>query len=282
MNSKHVFRGLYLLLLVFSAVWMIAGRTYYLLPPARQVRHPMHAAFRQSGSLGHLLGILGALFMLLLLLYSIRKRFRFARRWGNLNVWLSAHIFLGFAGPVLVLFHTAFKFSGIVSISFWSMTLVVVSGILGKYIFELIPHSISGMELSRIEMEAEEIGITFEMRRLIPAGHSFWQGLADLEGRPRPASLLEPVRLLFEPSALRRHLGRMLRSSPGIDRRQRRNLVKLVVRRHMLARKANLLQQTMKILHYWHLVHKPFVIIMFLILLLHVYVTVRMGYSWKF
>ena len=109
--------------------------------------------------------------MLLLLLYSVRKRFHFARKWGNLNVWLSAHIFLGFAGPVLVLFHTVFKFSGIVAIAFWSMVLVVASGVVGKFIFALIPRSLSGMELNRIEMEAEEIGLTFEMRKLLPAAN---------------------------------------------------------------------------------------------------------------
>ncbi len=65
------------------------------------------------------------------------------------------HIFLGITGPVLVCFHTVLKLSGIVALSFWSMVLVVLSGIIGKYIYELIPHSLSGMELNRIELEAE-------------------------------------------------------------------------------------------------------------------------------
>ncbi len=38
----------------------------------------------------------------------------------------------------------------------------------------------------------------------------------------------------------------------------------------MIHHKALLMQQTLRILHYWHLVHQPFVIIMFLVLLVHV------------
>ncbi|MBE0665401.1 MAG: hypothetical protein IH584_06220 [Candidatus Aminicenantes bacterium] len=242
----------------------------------------MNSLLRQSGSAGHLFGIIGTLFMLLLLLYSLRKRFRFARKWGSLNVWLSAHIFLGSAGPVLVLFHSVFKFSGIVSIAFWSMVLVVLSGLVGKYIFTLIPRSLSGMELNRIEMEAEEIGLTFEMRKLFPATHPFWRRLADIENETAPRSRLEHLHLIFEPIQLRRQLKRMLGNSSDLERRQRKKLIALVVKRHMIQHKAKLLQETLKILHYWHLVHQPFVIIMFLVLLIHVCVAIRLGYTWKF
>lgn len=50
----------------------------------------------------------------------------------------------------------------------------------------------------------------------------------------------------------------------------------------MIHHKAQLLQGTLRILHYWHLLHQPFVIIMFLVLLIHVYVSIRMGYVWNF
>jgi len=282
MNWRNFFRSLYALLLLFCGALFFSGREYYLAPASKKARHALNPVLRQSGSTGHLLGIIGVLFMLLLMLYSLRKRFRFASRWGSITVWLSAHIFLGIAGPALVLFHSAFKFSGIVSIAFWAMVLVVASGVVGKYIFTLIPRSLSGMELNRIELEAEEIGLTFEMRKLLPASHPFWRRLADIEdiaGRP---SRLEHLHLLFEPVSLRRQLKRMLADPSGLDRRQKSLIIKLVVKRHMIHHKAQLLQQTLRILHYWHLVHQPFVIIMFLILLVHVAVAVSMGYTWKF
>jgi hypothetical protein len=271
-----------MLLVLFCGVLFFFGQEYYLAPQFKKARHPLNPFLRQSGSTGHLLGIIGFFFMLLLLLYSVRKRFRFANRWGNLNTWLSAHIFLGSAGPALVLFHSAFKFSGIVSIAFWSMVLVVASGVVGKYIFALIPRSLSGMELNRIEMEAEEIGMTFEMRKLLPAAHPFWRRLAAIEDESGRRSRWEHLHLVFEPAQLRRQLRRLLGNASGLDRRQRKQLVALVVKRHMIHHKAALMQQTLRILHYWHLVHQPFVIIMFLILLVHIYVSVRLGYVWKF
>jgi len=282
MNWKNFFRFSYALLLLFCAVLLFYGRGYYFAPAARRARHVLNPALRQSGSAGHFFAILGTFFMLLLLLYSVRKRCRCASGWGSIKVWLSAHIFLGFAGPVLVLFHTVFKFSGLVAIAFWSMALVVASGAVGKFIFELIPRSLSGMELNRIEMEAEEIGLTFEMRKLLPAAHLFWQRLAAIEDESGRRSRWEHLHLIFEPAQLRRQLRRLLADSRELDRPQRKRLVSLVVKRHMLHHKAKLLQQTLRILHYWHLVHQPFVIIMFLILLVHVYVSVRLGYIWKF
>ena len=56
-------------------------------------------------------------------------------------------------GPILVLFHTAFKFGGIVSISFWSMVAVFLSGIIGRFIYIQIPRTIEGRELSLSEIK---------------------------------------------------------------------------------------------------------------------------------
>lgn len=282
MKRHSILTYFYVLFFLFFAGLFLYGRAYYTAPIAEKVRHPLHPLLRQSGSLGHLLGIAGSLFMLLLLLYSLRKRFRFARKWGSLDTWLHIHIFLGIIGPLLVLFHTVFKFSGIVSIAFWSMVLVVLSGFVGKYIYELIPRSLSGMELNRIELEAEEIGLTFEMRKLVPARHPLWNHLSHLEKKEFKPSLLKILFLFLEPVKLRHRLSRLLKGSDGIPGAKRKKLISLVVKRHMIIRKAKLLQQTMKIIHYWHLLHKPFVIIMFLILMIHVYISVRMGYLWIF
>jgi hypothetical protein len=282
MHWRNLFRSLYVLLFLFCCALFFFGRDYYLAPAFRKARHPLNPILRQSGSTGHLFGIIGVFFMVLLLLYSVRKRFRFASKWGSLNVWLSAHIFLGIAGPALVLFHTVFKFSGIVSIAFWSMVLVVISGVVGKYIFALIPRSLSGMELNRIELEAEEIGLTFEMRKILPASHPFWQQVTGIENESVRPSRLEHLHLLYEPVQLRRRLRRALAEPSGLDRGQKNAVIRLVVKRHMIHHQAQLVQQTLRILHYWHLVHQPFVIIMFLVLLVHIGIAVSMGYTWKF
>jgi len=81
-----------------------------------------------------------------------RKRYRYLYRFGILKHWLEFHIFLCTLGPILVLFHTAFKFGGLVAISFWSMVAVFLSGIIGRFIYIQIPRAIDGRELSDDEV----------------------------------------------------------------------------------------------------------------------------------
>jgi hypothetical protein len=279
MKMRRGVKAAYITFFLAVAGLLGYGRTYYLASPSRRVRLPLHPVLRQSGSVGHLLGILGVLFMVLLLGYSLRKRLRFMWTWGNANDWLEVHIFLGLSGPVLVLLHTVFKFSGIVGISFWSMALVVVSGIVGRYIYQSIPRSISGTELSRIELEAEEIGITYELRKRIPRGHPFWDRLAGFEAslRATPSGLLRGLR---EGSRMRSAFDRAMKKTKALGSAERRKLLKLVLKRQKLIRRKKFLDTTQRILYYWHIFHIPFVILMFLILAIHIYVSMRMGNTW--
>ncbi len=184
MKAKPFFAAAYAAVLLGLVGLSVYGWDYYTAPAAKRVRHALHPLLRQSGTLGHLLGIIGALFMILLLAYSLRKRLRFMRGWGNLDAWLNVHIFFGLAGPALVLFHAVFKIGGLVGLCFGAMVVVVASGVVGRYIYRMIPRSLSGMELSRIELEAEEIRLTFEIRKFLPPAHRFWDLMAgtDREG----------------------------------------------------------------------------------------------------
>jgi hypothetical protein len=88
-----------------------------------------------SAVVGHGLGILGIVLMLgAETLYSIRKRLSNAT-WGSGAGWLRFHIFAGFVGPYAVLLHTAGRFSGLAGVSAGLMVVVVVSGVVGRYLF---------------------------------------------------------------------------------------------------------------------------------------------------
>jgi hypothetical protein len=280
MKLKIVARAAYALLILTVAALAYFGRDYYLAPMEKRVRLPLHPVLRQSGTLGHFLGILGTLFIVMLLAYVLRKRVRFMRNWGSLNTWLEVHIWLGVAGPVLVLFHTGFKFSGIVEISVWAMLLVVASGVIGRYFYRLIPRSLSGMELNRIELEAEEIKLTFEIRKFLPAGHPFWDILTDLDRRAGSGPESGSPLAFGDRGKLRRKIRKALKTTRIVKPAQRRALSRLILMRQTLLWRKQVMEKAMKILHYWHLLHVPFVIILFLILLIHVYVAVSMGYRW--
>jgi hypothetical protein len=149
------------------------GMSYYRIPLEERVFNPDHETLKPSGVLGHGMGIIGSLFIIIgVSIYMARKRYRFLSRMGLLKHWLEFHIFLCTLGPILVLFHTAFKFGGLVAISFWSMVAVFMSGIIGRFIYLQIPHSIEGRELSLAESrkllarETDEITLDRRMEHL--------------------------------------------------------------------------------------------------------------------
>ena len=109
---------------------------------------PSHTTLKPSGTWGHGFGIIGTLMMIFgVAIYMIRKRAKSLIRLGYLKHWLEFHIFLCTVGPILVLYHTSFKFGGIVSVSFWSMVLVVLSGVVGRFIYIQIPRTVQGREI---------------------------------------------------------------------------------------------------------------------------------------
>lgn len=131
------------------------GIPYYSTPVEERFYHPDHDWFKPSGVLGHGLGIVGTLLIVIGVFgYMARKKYRSWAKLGRLKYWLEFHIFFCSLGPVMILFHTAFKFGGLVSVSFWSMVAVVASGVIGRFIYVQIPRTIEGRELSLSEVRA--------------------------------------------------------------------------------------------------------------------------------
>ncbi|MDH3423811.1 MAG: hypothetical protein OEN00_12525, partial [Gemmatimonadota bacterium] len=134
-----------------AATWF--GLPYYLTPFAERPFSPLDELYSPTGLLGQGYGIIGSLMILIaVVLYSLRKRTRLLGRIGKMSDWLNFHIFLCLLGPFLVLLHTTFKFGGFVAISFWSMTIVVISGVFGRYVYVWIPKTINGQFLGAEEM----------------------------------------------------------------------------------------------------------------------------------
>jgi len=90
-----------------------------------------------AGSIaGHAMGIAGTFFMVLALAYPFRKRVLKQR--GRKNP-LNRHITYGLVGPVLVVIHSAHKFSSLIGLlTFLLLLLVVLSGIVGRYLYRRI------------------------------------------------------------------------------------------------------------------------------------------------
>jgi len=89
--------------------------------------------------LGYTLGTIGALLVVLLLYYGVRKR-RFASTAGTLRGWLSAHVYLGTALIVVATLHAAFQVGwNVHTLAYALMLAVIVSGFFGVYAYLLYP-----------------------------------------------------------------------------------------------------------------------------------------------
>ncbi len=98
-----------------------------------------------SDGLGYALGIFGLAAMVLLLGYSLRKRFKFLRGAGPLRGWFEIHLILGLVGPTAILYHAGFVLgSKNATISLACMLAVAGSGIGGRFLYGRMHRSLAG------------------------------------------------------------------------------------------------------------------------------------------
>ncbi|TDH62342.1 iron reductase [Dankookia rubra] len=95
----------------------------------------LHAAPRFPGSLaGGILGISGAVGMLLLLAYTLARRVPWLRRRAALGAMLSFHVYAGAVGAALGMLHTGHHYWSPLGIALVTVMLaVVLSGFVGRY-----------------------------------------------------------------------------------------------------------------------------------------------------
>ena len=160
-TAHKIFISILVVIVLFTLIVLTyKGLSYYRTSIEERFYHPDNNLLKPSGILGHGFGIAGSFLIVVgVASYMARKRYRFLSRIGILKHWLEFHIFLCTLGPILILFHTAYKFGGLVAISFWSMVAVFLSGIVGRFIYLQIPHTIEGQELSLNDIRAMKTDI---------------------------------------------------------------------------------------------------------------------------
>ena len=68
----------------------------------------------------------------------------------------------------------------------------------------------------------------------------------------------------------------------SIPKLQSKQLLKLFKRKAALNRRIQFWNRIHQVFHYWHIFHKPFAIIMYLIMLVHIAISIWLGYTWIF
>lgn len=276
---------------LLAAVWiatagtlLYAGLDYYLLPLPERAYAEGRDVFAPTGVVGWTLGVAGTLFMLVgVTAYAVRKRWLRLSGWGRLRSWLRFHIFLCTLGPFLILLHSSFKVGGLISIAFWSMVLVVASGVFGRYVYARIPKTIHGQFRSLQSIRERRAELAARMRE---AGITLPDTVSVAEGDVRAArGLLASLFLAVRYDLQRRSQGRRIRrylEMRGVDPGLREAMARLAEEQLQLEQQLVLLGPFQRLFRYWHTFHVPLATLMLVIALVHVAVAILFGYGWPF
>jgi hypothetical protein len=232
---------------------------------------PRGRSLQPSGLIGHTLGIVGFVLMLgTETLYSLRKRLPGFHR-GPMALWLQAHIFTGIVGSYLVVLHAGWKFNGLAGVLTLLTVVIVLSGVVGRYIYTAVPRTLEGVVIEVIELEEQIAALDGELQAA-GVGPVEMAALAALM-QPRRGVLLVLARPLVR-WRQRRQIRRWLENlSPAVKPQGRQTLGKvyqLLQARQRLQMQLDSVDATRRLLALWHMFHVPLSGVLFTLAFVHI------------
>ena len=218
------------------------------------------------------MGWIGLAIIALTNVYVIRKRAVRLQAAGNIQHWLKWHIVFGLWGPILVLFHANFKAGGLVALSIWSMVIVVVSGIVGYFLYiqvldkdAVLIEKIASYEnmfdkLAAADPRKGSGQSAMEKAKARALARAGYHALATTAPR-------SSVGLLAE--SLYRDVGLWCFTKASLWQRDSQ-IQKRLYEWAQLKRRQDLTSLYKNAMGYWHAFHAPFTQLMYLIILIHI------------
>ncbi|MCA0362705.1 MAG: hypothetical protein LCH67_01560 [Bacteroidetes bacterium] len=277
--AHRMYLGTMALIVIAVTVYLyLYGESYYRTPYEERFYHAAHKQLKPGGIYGHGLGILGTLLIVIGVFgYQARKYMKALSNVWILKHWLEFHIFLCTLGPVMILFHTSFKFGGLVSISFWSMVAVVASGVVGRFIYLQIPRTRQGRELSLNEIQDLKLELSNRLKFKI-GFDTIGKILTEVNEYENQGNIFTQY---FYDWKHKNDIKASLKHY-GLEKSARLEVMEMVNHELEINRKIKRLKLMQKLFNYWHVVHLPFAIVMLVIMLIHVGITLAFGYKWIF
>lgn len=251
-------------------------------------RFPTERYITPERGIGYTLGILGGSFMLLLFLYSARKRFRWLGFLGSVARWFRFHMVLGILGPLCILYHSNFSLGAANSnVALFCMLTVAGSGLVGRYIYSRIHFGLYGRKANLTELRDGADGL-----RALSGTVGFLPELvARLErseskllatGPHLPGlGFLKPIavsaKTLMARWTLRRYVGAALRAaartSPTMAaqrKRLRRAAAAYIDKRLVATRRVAEFQAYERLFSLWHALHLPLIFMLVVAAIVHI------------
>jgi hypothetical protein len=250
---------------------LYSGPSYISIGSCKFLGHCKPLSPAAGKPLSYALGWIGFCVMALTNLYILRKRLHRMQSWGSLQGWLNWHIFFGMVGPTFVLFHSNFKVGGLVSISFWSMVVSFLSGIVGRYFYmqllqakPVLKKKIDALE-KNFDQYQQGSGNRIPAQSMMLAKARAFAMAGGVQGP-------ELQRLGLMGFLVRSISGevRMMTSLPSTPWQENR-LFKVKLREWALLRRRLLSMHFYQILFgYWRTFHSPFAIWMYIVAIIHI------------
>jgi len=259
------------------ALWF-KGSSFYMTHPWDRSMHPGFDDLRSGGSWGFAEALVGTGLILLNLTFMLRRRLKSMRRFGALRLWMNMHVVTGLVGPLIVVYHTAFYPRTTVAITaFVSLGVLVLTGVIGRFIYAMIPHTVAGAEMGMSELERRLADARDHLESVTTPDDPLWQKLDALSRQPlfTPKSsfgclLLLPYTIVSTLS-LRLRLYLLGRSRSDVDWHDVHDIV-------LIRRRLHTLQLYRKLLRWWRALHRVFALVMVATLTIHVVVLMYLGY----
>lgn len=255
------------------------GGDYYLLDKAARKAHAGHALLKPAGAWGHGVGIAATLLILSNFAYSVRKRVRALKGAASIRRWLTFHQFAGTLGPLMVLFHAAFKTNNVLA-TLTSLVLasLVLTGLVGRFVYGLVP--VQGAELADVQRRWARMRARVEaLMGSVTDALNVQLLLASVSAPPVPlTSLSQLLALPRERLELRRSLARI---RPLLEAQGDDGAVAFAFERLWRLRvQASFFGALKQAFATWRVVHVVLAIALLLFVTAHIAVSLALGYTW--
>ena len=241
--------------------------------------------FVSRSGMGRWMGYVAGAMMIISALYSLRLHVPGLRRIGNSKTWFDFHVVFGLAGPVLALLHTDMNvFRPIerpyVTALWWFVTAIVVSGLVGRFLYTAIPKFEASTERERRRLDegirkvADQWGaMTMSanvLAQFMKAQQKAQGGLGRVDDDAGLGAFLgflvksEFERIRSEMALRFRTLGEMRNA------KLRSATIRLMSRRSVIERRLQFYGLTKRLLAIWRSIHIGVTILMFVLLIAHV------------
>jgi hypothetical protein len=226
---------------------------------------------------GLVYGIAGALLILLLAFFGIRKRW-YRSRFGTLEQWLQSHIYLGVLALVLLVFHTGGRFNDKIAVTTLVLVAIVVfSGIFGAVLYVTVPRLLTEVEsnLTVPEISDQLNQLAKQMARIASGKSAPFQRIYSELIRESLPGWLAGWRLLFAkmrrgPQSVTSDWTKLLALVPREEQEELRQMLVVSRQRKELLLRLIYQQRYKNVLEAWLYVHVPVTIALLVFAIVHV------------